>query len=293
MGQLAIEGTEFLAGHETISVPIGDSQKLRVYTALKVILVNAQYWDKPLKSSMEIRKGVDQSGNEIFIEHPKGLAGNATELNQDGVRKETINGREYYTREYVVSSGTSTWKNGYCIDVSTTGEPYDTILVDGSNSIVTFDGSVWKVPTTQRDTEMNDNGSEYYGIFKLCLPVSTTPSDGNITIRSSSEVTQYNIFLADNPEYSEQSFVIADPAYTPISAIGTFRWVTTTSIFGSILLLKTDGSGKPLMGATLPFVRMKILRRFLRTQENRRSLSTKLMHGSEPKSAVRHLPSKS
>jgi uncharacterized surface anchored protein len=223
---------------------------MRVYTAVKLILYNAGYWDKMLNTSMSIRTEKDaQSGNSVFLEHKDGLAGVAAENRENGVKLETINGKPYYTREFTASSGTSTWKNEYFIDVWLENAPYDTMLVNEQNERLVFDGSRWKLPTEYRETDLNDNEEEFYGTFKICLPVQMCGEEGEIGVYSASSVAQYHIYRADNPAHSEQSFVIADPAYTTVEAAASLKWATTESLYGSVQLTKVDGSGQPLAGA--------------------------------------------
>ena len=93
-----------------------------------------------------------------------------------GIKVENINGTDYYTRTFVASSGTSTWKNGYFIDVWPEGAPEGSIITDLSNNVLekTAEGK-YRVPSDYRVNAMLKNGNEYRGEFKLCMPVRATP----------------------------------------------------------------------------------------------------------------------
>ena len=96
---------------------------------------------------------------------------------------------------------------------------------------------------------MNENGMEYAGDFKVCIPVRNTPKSGNITFQANATITQFNIYFANNQTDTEQSFVIADPMYAPMSCTGTMKWDTVTSPYGRLVVNKVDGMGNPLQGA--------------------------------------------
>lgn len=96
---------------------------------------------------------------------------------------------------------------------------------------------------------MNENGSEYAGDFKVCIPVRNTPKSGNITFNANATITQFNIYFANNQTDTEQSFIIADPMYAPMSCTGTMKWDTVTSPYGRLVVNKVDGMGNPLQGA--------------------------------------------
>ena len=71
----------------------------------------------------------------LDIEDPNGLMG-AEQNGLYGIEKETINGTEYYTRTFVASSATSTYKNknSYTIDMYLEGAPSGTILTGLDNN---------------------------------------------------------------------------------------------------------------------------------------------------------------
>ena len=253
LGQLAIDGTEYTSGRDSLVIPTTDPSQLRTYEALMVILYNASFWTKPLKSGMHIRLGRKEPGNVLNIEDAYGLAG-AEQNGSYGIRRESINGVEYYTRTFVASSATSTYKNEYLIYLYAENAPEGTILTDSDNKVlnshVENEIKYWHVPSVEDDkTTMNENGSEYAGDFKVCIPVRNTPKNGNISLHASSVIAQYDIYLANNTDNSEQSFVIADPQYAPMSCTGTMKWDTVTSPYGRLVVNKIDGMGSPLQGA--------------------------------------------
>ena len=252
LGQVAIEGTAFTEGRATIPKPYSNAQKIRTFKTIEIILDNASYWDRPLQHSMEIRIGKELQGSRVDVENNGGLAG-AASLNQNGIRKETINGIEYYTREFTAASGTSTFKHDYFIELWSENAPEGTIFTDENNKVletVEWDGKIlYRLPTVIRDTQINPNGSEYWGTFKICMPVLMTPENGEVIINSTTTATQYNIYLANNTDYTEQSYIIADPAYASLQAQATLKWETKKSIYGRVIVQKVDGSGQPLEGA--------------------------------------------
>lgn len=101
---------------------------------------------------------------------------------------------------------------------------------------------------------MNDNGEEYAGDFKICIPVRNTPENGDIYIRGTSIITQYNIYLANNTADNEQSYVIADPMYASMECVGELKWKKVVSPYGRLIVNKTDGMGKALPGAIFKLV---------------------------------------
>lgn len=252
LGQIAVEGTDFTEGRATLAKPTDDIQKIRTYEALWIILYNASFWDRLLNTGMGIRLADNDSQNILDIEHREGLIG-AEKDGMAGIKKETINGAEYYTRPFVVASATSTFKHDYFIELWTDTAPEGTIFVGLDNvplQTVIWEGkTLWKVPTKNRITNMNENGEEYAGNFKICIPVRNMPPEGDIVINAASTITQYNIYLANNTDDREQSYVIADPTYTSMYCAGEMKWKKTVSPYGRLIVNKTDGMGQPLPGA--------------------------------------------
>lgn len=252
LGQIAVEGTDFTEGRATLAKPTDDIQKIRTYEALWIILYNASFWDRMLNTGMGIRLADNDSQKILDIEHRDGLSG-AEKEGMAGIKKETINGAEYYTRQFVVASATSTFKHDYFIELWTDTAPEGTIFVGLDNvplQTVIWEGkTLWKVPTKNRATNMNENGEKYAGNFKICIPVRNTPPEGDIIINATTTATQYNIYLANNTDDKEQSYVIADPTYTGMSCSGELKWKKTISPYGRLIVNKTDGMGQPLPGA--------------------------------------------
>ena len=253
LGQLRIEGTQWDSGRDTLLIPTDDPSAIRAYEALKIILYNASFWTKPLNAGMHIRLGRNEAGNVLNIEDANGLIG-AEQNGMYGIKKESVDGTEYYTRTFVASSATSTYKNNYSINLYLENAPEGTIVTNPDNeklkSWSTADRLYWIVPTPKNErTNMNENGSEYAGDFKVCIPVRNTPKSGNITFHANATITQFGIYFANNTTETEQSFVIADPQYAPMSCMGTMKWDTVTSPYGRLVVNKIDGMGNPLQGA--------------------------------------------
>lgn len=121
-GQLSVPGTSFTAGRAALVEPTADAQQIRVYDSVKAMLRLAQSWTKNLYTGMYLRAEEDQSVRGVEVVHDHGLVG-AAENNTDGIKKETINGKEYYTRVLYVASATSTWIDGYTTKVYSTDAP--------------------------------------------------------------------------------------------------------------------------------------------------------------------------
>lgn len=252
LGQLAVEGTDFTSGRATLAIQNDDPQKARIYKALEIILYNASFWDRPLQTGMQIRLGREEAGNILNIEHAEGISG-AEEQGAYGIKKEMINGAEYYTRPFVASSFTSTFKHDYFIELYTENAPEGTIFTDLNNApldTVVWEGrTLWRLPTKNSVTNMNENGEEYAGDFKICIPVRNTPPEGDITIHATSTITQYNIYLANNTDEAEQSYIMADPTYASMQCTGELKWKKVITPYGRLIVNKTDGMGDPLAGA--------------------------------------------
>ncbi|MBO5020277.1 MAG: thioester domain-containing protein, partial [Clostridia bacterium] len=173
LGQVGVHGTAFTSGRAILEEPTSNLSQIRVYEAIKIILFNASFWDAPLESGMHIRLGRYEPGNVLNIEHKSGISG-AEQDGAYGIKKETINGIEYYTRELVAASATSTFKNDYFIDLKTYDAPEGTIFTGLDNvplQTYEWDGvTLWRVPTKAAVTNLNLNDEEYAGDFKICIP---------------------------------------------------------------------------------------------------------------------------
>ena len=187
----------------------------------------ANGWTKSLHTGLSLRaeKNMDVRGVEVLNEY--GLEG-AAEDNEDGIKKERVNGKEYYTRVMYLSSATSTWIDDYKTKVYSTDAPQGTIFVAENNSpletVQKHGATCYKVDTSKnRSTTLNSNGSEYYGAFKVCIPVDTAAAEGSFTIKATGSVAQFNLYLAYNTAASEQSYIISAPAIPPLEAQIPFK----------------------------------------------------------------------
>ena len=254
-GQLAVSGTSFTAGRASLVEPTADAQQIRVYDSVKIMLKYSAHWTKNLHTGLSIRAEEERDVRGVEVLNEYGLEGAAAD-HEDGIKKETINGREYYTRVMYVSSATSTWIDGYTTKVYSTDAPQGTIFVAENNSpleTVQENGATcYKVDTsTLRDTNLNSNGAEYYGAFKVCIPVDTAASEGSFTIKATGGVGQFNLFLAYNPSASEQSYIVSDPGYTTLDAQATFKWSgSDIPENASLQIVKAGAGGSPLEGAS-------------------------------------------
>ncbi len=253
-GQLAIPGTSFTAGRDTLTEPTADAQKIRIFDSVKAILSLSQHWTKSLHTGLSLRAEEDKDIRGIEVLNEYGLEG-AAEDNEDGIKKERINGKEYYTRVVYLASATSTWIDGRKTKVYSTDAPQGTIFVAENNSpleTVQENGATCYLVDTSRqhNTNLNSNGSEYYGTFKVCLPVDNVSTEGSFTIKATGGVAQYNLFLAYNPAASEQSYIISDPGYTNLDAQIPFKWSGTEETdTASLQVIKAGAGGAPLEGA--------------------------------------------
>ncbi len=253
-GQLAVPGTSFSSGRATLTAPTSDAQKIRVFDSVKAILQLANGWTKNLYTGMYLRAEENRDVRGVEVIHERGLAG-AAENNVEGIKKETINGKEYYTRVMYVASATSTWIDEYKTKVYSTDAPQGTIFTAENGSpleTVQENGATcYKVDTSKnRTTTLNSNGGEYYGAFKVCIPVDTAAAEGSFTIKAAGGVAQFNLYLAYNPSASEQSYIISDPGYTNLDAQIPFKWSGTEEPdTASLQVIKAGAGGAPLEGA--------------------------------------------
>lgn len=103
LGQLAIEGTRFTKGRERINQPVGDAQQMRVFRAVQLILGAASFWDRIYQTGMYIRLDENALGGNTAIPGHMTLE-YAADQNQYGLKCEVINGKSYYTKEYIFAS---------------------------------------------------------------------------------------------------------------------------------------------------------------------------------------------
>ena len=252
LGQLAIEGTPFTNGRETVAQPTGDTQQMRVFRATQLILQAANGWDRVYQTGMYIRTEDDALGANISIPADMTLE-YAADSEQYGIRREVINGKTYFTIEYIFASATSTYYSGYNIELWADNAPAGTIFTDLSNNELdhsTFrEQSTWKLPVEYKKTDINGNGFEYSGKAKLCIPADTVPNSGEITVRCGAYIMQYQIYLAKNDIYYEQSYIIADPSKGTMESNAVLNWGGVMTETGSLQVTKTNSSGVTLEGA--------------------------------------------
>ena len=74
--------------------------------------------------------------------------------------------------------------------------------------------------------------------------------EGAFHIKATGGVAQYNLFLANNPSTTEQSYIISDSGYTTVGASTDFKWSKGKDTNNaSLQIVKTGPGGGPLEGA--------------------------------------------
>ena len=254
LGQLGVDGTPFTSGREYIQPQTGDTQQQRVFRAVQLICNVAKNWDRVYKTGMYIRLDENELGGNEMMPASMTLEGIADQ-NLYGIKLEVINGKSYYTKEYIFASATSTYYNDYGMEVWATGCPAGTIFTSLDNQELARSTwreiPTWRLPTNHAgvSSNINSNGFEYRGKAKLCIPADTAPPSGEITIHCAAAVMQYEIYLANNESNSEQSYIIADPSKGTLEADAVLSWGGPLTEVGYLLLTKVDGGGLPLAGA--------------------------------------------
>lgn len=253
LGQISVEGTQFTSGREKIVQPSGDTQQMRVFKVIQLILADAAHWDRIELTGMYIRIENDVLGGNISIPANMTLAF-AAERSEYGLKCETIDGVSYYTREYIFASATSTYYNDYTIELWAEGAPAGVMFVDTDNNQLQRstwrESPTWRLPVSVKSTDLNTNGYEYVGTAKLCIPAENVPNSGEITIRSAAQIMQYEIYLAYNSNASKQSYIIADPSKGVKEANATLSWGSELTETGELQISKVNGTGTVLPGAS-------------------------------------------
>ncbi len=210
LGQLGVDGTQFTSGREYLNPPTGDVQQARVFRTVQLLLATGANWDRVYQTGMYIRLEDNALGGNINID-PHMTLDYAAKNGEDGIKCEVINGKSYYTREYIFASATSTYWNDYSMELWAEGCPAGTMFVDLSNQELPRSSwretATWRCPTDYRGTSLNGNGFEYYCKAKLCIPVDTVPPSGKITLHCAAQIMQYELYLANNETASEQSYI--------------------------------------------------------------------------------------
>lgn len=254
LGQLGVDGTPYTAGREYLNPPTGDAQQTRVFRAAQLILDMAKEWDRVYQTGMYIRVSEDAlDGNEAIP--PDMTLEFAANNEKNGIKREVINGKSYYTKEYIIASATSTYYSDYNIALWADNAPEGTIFT-GLDNVELPRGSfrehsTWQLPTTahyELSPTINNNGYEYWGKAKLCIPAETAPNSGEITLHSGAYVMQYEIYLAKNEDYTEQSYIIADPSKGTQTANAILSWGSEITETGNLQITKVGGGGEPLAG---------------------------------------------
>ena len=106
---------------------------MRVFRATQLILQAANGWDRVYQTGMYIRTEDDALGANISIPADMTLE-YAADSEQYGIRREVINGKTYFTIEYIFASATSTYYSGYNIELWADNAPAGTIFTDLSNN---------------------------------------------------------------------------------------------------------------------------------------------------------------
>lgn len=258
LGQLGIAGTSFTSGRITIPQPTNNTQEMRTFKAVQIILAQAETWRNSQYRGMSIRYEHEENVREIEIVHQEGLE-RAAQENQSGLQKEIINGTEYYTIPFIASTATTPKPDGYKNGVILREGPAGAIVTDMNNNTLpmttftTGDNRTYDVYLTDgsryRETPLNANGVEWYSEAKLCIPVDGVTPSGYVDIRCTAICKQYELYLAYNPTSTEQSYIIADPSEVRVWGTGYFRWRSEETEKGALEVIKTDGTGNPLLGA--------------------------------------------
>ncbi len=259
-GQVKVPGTPFTAGRASLVEPTSDAQKIRVFDAVKAILTQANGWTHYLSTGLSVRAEENDDKRGVEIVDELGLAG-AANNNADGIKKETINGKEYYTRTVYVSSATSTWVDSYLTKIYSDNAPSGTIFTTLNNTALqttTYNGKTCYLVDTSnnRSTNLNANYEEFYGAFKVAIPVDSAAAEGSFNIKAVGRAGQYNLFLAYNPTSSEQSYIVADPGYTSLEAQMPFKWTSKEELdeTASLQVVKAGAGGAPLEGAEFTLI---------------------------------------
>lgn len=253
LGQLGVEGTAYTAGREQLAQPSGDARQMRIFKAAQIILGAANAWDRIYRTGMYIRVDPNRLDGNVAVPADMTLEF-AADNEQYGIKREVINGKSYYTKEYIFASATSTYYNDYTMELWATGCPAGTMFTDLHN--VELPGSkwhetkTWRLPVEYHTSNLNYNGYEYFGSAKLCIPVDTVPNSGEITLHCAAQVMQYEIFLAENDNDAQQSYIIADPSKGTQEADAVLSWGGELTETGKLQITKVGGGGSVLSGAT-------------------------------------------
>lgn len=259
-GQVKVPDTPFTAGRASLVEPTSDAQTIRVFDAVKAILTQANGWTHYLSTGLSVRAEENTDVRGVEIVNTQGLNGAANDPTS-GIKLETINGKQYYTRTMYVSSATSTWVDSYLTKIYSDDAPSGTIFTTLNNTALqttTYNGKTCYLVDTSnnRQTNLNANYEEFYGAFKVAIPVDNAAAEGSFNIKAVGRAGQYNLFLAHNPTSSEQSYIVADPGYTSLEAQMPFKWTSKEELdeTASLQVVKAGAGGAPLEGAEFTLI---------------------------------------
>ena len=111
-GQLSFPGTSYTAGRASVVEPTSDAQKIRIFDSILAILQATAGWTHAPTAGMSLRAEEDKDIRGVEVVSELGLESAAAD-GLEGIKKETINGTEYYTRVLYISSATSTYIDDY------------------------------------------------------------------------------------------------------------------------------------------------------------------------------------
>ena len=241
LGQIAVEGTAYTSGAETVVRPT-DAEKMRVFNAVLAVLASAQAGGGS-SGAMGVRIQAEENalGDTVDLGAEESLK-DAAEAGHGGIRTETIGGKQYYTREFSVIC--STLPTGGAVTLTLSGAPSGTILADRNNQ---------QLPANV--ATLTASGAEYACRFKVCVPAdaAAAATTGSITLSTVASVSSCTYYLVNNAHAYEQNFIIADPSGSTGSAAGYLKWGestgTPTPETASIRVVKTGENGAALAGA--------------------------------------------
>ena len=256
LDQLSVEGTTFTRGAETVTEPTGDSNKLRIFNALKYILAGANAGGNSNVTGLHIRASETELGDTVDLGSAMSLS-TAAEENSFGIQKETIGGVEYATREFTVSSATE--PAGGRIGMTLDGAPSGTILASTDGTALESVSGTWFAAVSAKavSPDISSSGTEYSARFKVCVPLSAAATTGNLAIRATASASSVTFYYVENAHTYEQNFIIADPDSSTATAAGYLKWGETgipEPETASIRVLKTGNTGEALPGARFELV---------------------------------------
>ena len=256
LGQVSIPGTSFGSGADTLIQPTEDA-KLRIFKAIQHIC-NSSGDSGIIVSGLHIRAEVNELGDTVDLGSEMSLE-DAASTGTKEIKKETIGGTAYYTREFTVSVTSA--PDGGKIAMTLQGAPAGTILAAGT-AAMEYSGGTWYAPVSAASGV--NGAAEYACRFKVCIPTDAgeTTRAGSISVHAAASSTSCTYYYITNSNAFEQDFLIANPTGGSVSAAAFLKWgdsgnppppptptPTLEVIPASIRVLKTGESGEALPGA--------------------------------------------